>query len=61
MPKKSRLSQLLDMGFDLSEHVPFTKQYKVRCSKCLAAVINNLPAHEHGCPNEIKKERDEDE
>lgn len=38
-------------GFDESKHVPFTKQYRVKCSACNALVINGTPTHEHGCPN----------
>jgi hypothetical protein len=61
MAKKPYLTRLLEMGFDNSEHIPLTKNYKIRCSQCLAAVINNIPTHEQGCPNQPQKERDEDE
>lgn len=40
-------------GFDQSEHVPFTRNYRVRCSQCEALVINGVPCHETGCPNEV--------
>lgn len=25
----------------------------IGCSQCAALVINNIPAHEHGCPNQM--------
>jgi hypothetical protein len=59
--KISRLQELVDQGFDNSEVVPFKGTWKVRCSKCLAAVINNMPTHETGCPNIPKPKRDEDD
>lgn len=34
-------------GFDLS------KGSRVGCSQCAAVVINGLPVHERGCPNEV--------
>jgi len=45
------LASLRARGFDLSEHIPFTRQYRVRCSQCEACVINGIACHEHGCPN----------
>jgi len=51
----SRLAELRNLGFDESEHVPFTKTYKVRCSQCQALAINNTPAHENGCPNRMSE------
>ena len=39
------------LGFDLSTHVPFTQQYRIRCSQCEALVINGVPTHEAGCPH----------
>ena len=48
----SKLSYYRDtLGFDQSKRVPFTKQYRIRCSCCEALVINNTPTHERGCPN----------
>jgi hypothetical protein len=29
----------------------------VSCSQCAALVINGTACHEHGCPNQKKKER----
>jgi hypothetical protein len=40
-------------GFDQSSHVPFTKQYRVRCSQCAALAINGIATHERGCPNAV--------
>lgn len=45
------LNQLRDMGFTESEHIPFTKSFRVRCPCCQALVINGFPTHETGCPN----------
>lgn len=48
----SKLAYYRDtLGFDNAEHVPFTKQYRIRCSQCEAAVINGVPCHETGCPS----------
>jgi hypothetical protein len=47
------LSTLRALGFDRAEHVPFTKQYSVRCSQCDALAINGVPTHERGCPNAV--------
>jgi hypothetical protein len=44
-----RIATLRALGFDLSQHVPFTRGYRVRCSCCAALVINGVPAHESGC------------
>jgi hypothetical protein len=38
-------------GFDMSRHVPLTKQYQLGCSQCEALVINGVATHETGCPN----------
>lgn len=45
------LAELREHGFDLSTHIPFTKQYNVKCSCCLALSVNGTPTHEIGCPN----------
>ena len=44
------LQQLHDRGFDLSE--ADGKHHRVRCSRCAADVINGVPCHEQGCPNQ---------
>lgn len=44
------LQQLRALGFENSTHIPFTKQYRVRCHSCEALVIQGLPCHETGCP-----------
>lgn len=43
------LRLLRALGFDASKHVPFSRQYSVRCSSCQALVINGMPSHERGC------------
>lgn len=48
------LHTLRVLGFDQSQHVPFTKHYRVRCSQCQSLVINGVPTHETGCPNATK-------
>lgn len=45
----SYLAQLRALGFDQAHHIPFTKQYRVRCSACEALCINGVPCHETGC------------
>ncbi len=55
-----KLRDLRRMGFDLSEHIPFTKHYRVRCSQCEALCINGYPTHERGCPNERRKPHEDD-
>jgi len=47
-----KLKQLRALGFDESSHVPFTSEFKVRCSQCQAAVVNGHPVHERRCPND---------
>lgn len=42
------------MGFDKTYYSRGTRSYQVRCSQCEAAVINGVPCHERGCPNERK-------
>lgn len=49
----SRLAFYRDtLKFDESRHVPFTKQYRIRCSQCASLVVNGIPLHERGCPND---------
>jgi hypothetical protein len=49
------------LGFDRSESIPFSSQFRIRCSQCEALVINGTPTHEHGCPNARQRERDDDD
>lgn len=49
---RGTLDRLRAQGFDESYHVPFTKQYKVRCSQCEAVCINGMATHETGCSNQ---------
>lgn len=54
---KSRSTQgdrLRATGFDLSQFDRSTGHWRVRCSQCEAAVTNEIPCHEHGCPNHKK-------
>lgn len=39
-------------GFDLSTYDRSDGHYRVRCSQCEALVVNGVPIHEQGCPNE---------
>jgi len=48
---KMNLKNLRAMGFDKSEHIPFSRGYRVRCSQCEALCVNRHPTHERGCPN----------
>ena len=48
----TRLAHYRDiLGFDRTYHIPFTREYRIKCSQCEAFVINNTPTHEHGCPH----------
>lgn len=47
-----KLKELRTLGFDESYNIPFSNRYRVLCSQCQAMVINNIPCHETGCPNE---------
>lgn len=49
------INELRTLGFEGSTHIPFTKQYRVRCHSCEALVINGTPCHETGC-SEAKHE-----
>lgn len=40
------------LGFDLTSKANWTGQRRVACSQCQALVINNVPTHERGCPND---------
>jgi hypothetical protein len=58
----TRLAYYRDaLGFDRAEHIPFTRQYRIRCSQCDALVINGRPCHETGCPNTTRPELEEEE
>ena len=49
----SRLSHLKDvLGFDNTEHIPFTARYRISCSRCVAKVVQGVPTHERTCINE---------
>jgi len=61
MTKLSKIAQLRAAGFDRSEHIPFTRIYRVRCSMCEALVINHTPCHEQGCPNSKRNEDGDDD
>lgn len=46
--------QLLEAGFDKSE--PSEEGgVIVGCSQCAACVINGVPCHETGCPNQVRE------
>jgi len=45
-------------GFDLTINIPFTSQFRIRCSQCEALVINDTPTHELRCPNIPRDEDD---
>lgn len=47
------LAQIRALGFDLSTHVAFTKNFRVACSCCEALVINGCPTHETGCSQAV--------
>ena len=51
-PRKRPLDRLRRDGFDLSTYDRSSGVYRVRCSRCEAAVINGMACHESGCPNE---------
>jgi hypothetical protein len=43
------------LGFDTTEHIPFSTRYRIQCSRCVPAVIMGTPTHERTCPNESKE------
>lgn len=52
----SRLSHLrAALGFDTTEHIPFSARYRIQCSRCTPFVVNGVPIHERTCPNESKE------
>ena len=48
--------RLRRLGFDETYYDRQDRAYVVRCSQCEALVINGIPCHEHGCPNERREE-----
>lgn len=53
-PKRKNMvgRRLRAAGFDLSTYDRSDGYYRVRCSQCQACVVNGVPIHERGCPNE---------
>lgn len=51
--------RLRRQGFDQGRYDRETGGYRVGCSQCAALVINGVPCHETGCPNQIKTEDDD--
>jgi hypothetical protein len=54
---RSKGERLRNLGFDLSTYDRMSRSYRVRCSQCEALVINGVPCHERGCPNERKEKQ----
>ncbi len=50
---KTRLDSLHSQGFDSSTYNKEFRHLHVLCSQCAAVVINGVPCHETGCPNEM--------
>lgn len=62
MIRRSRLKYYRDvLGFDRTTNIPFTKEYRIRCSQCQALVINGTPCHERGCPNAPRPNKEDDD
>lgn len=40
-------------GFDNSRESENGESIRIKCSQCEALVINGIPTHEHGCPNQM--------
>lgn len=47
--------ELKRLGFDRSFFEPVEKVLRVKCSRCSPVVIQGVPCHEKGCPNEKKR------
>ena len=45
-----RISTAVRKGFDQSRKG--FNEYRIGCSQCAALVINGIPTHESGCPNQ---------
>lgn len=52
MRRVSRLQRFINQGFDLTVFNRSTRKYRIRCSQCQYLVINRVPCHEFGCPNQ---------
>lgn len=53
--RERRGEKLRRRGFDESYYDRSDGRYRVRCSQCQALVINGVPCHERGCPNNRKR------
>jgi hypothetical protein len=57
MPKSNLGRKLRQLGFDKTTYDRSSGSYRVRCSQCQAAVINGVPCHERGCPNQKRSHK----
>ena len=53
---KSQGQRLRAEGFDRTKYDRGEGVYRVRCSRCEAIVVNGTACHEHGCPNQKRKQ-----
>lgn len=53
--KAAHLEERIRQGFDEST------LERLRCSQCEACFINNVATHEHGCPRQNRRMRDDHE
>lgn len=52
------LEQIKQDGFDLSKRNEENPKYiHVRCSQCACVVVQGIPIHEKGCPNDKTQKR----
>jgi hypothetical protein len=58
LKKKNMGKWLRSLGFDRSYYNRLTGNWFVSCSQCMAQVINRVPCHETGCPNQVKEKED---
>src|SRR5262245_22301778 len=49
---QAQLDARIAQGFDRSTAV--NRHIRIHCSQCAACVINGVPCHETGCPNETR-------
>jgi hypothetical protein len=56
--KQFKVAILKAKGFDESKY-DGNGHWRVRCSQCEALVINGIPTHERGCPNEVRETEEE--